>query len=75
MIEKLDVTSNKVPRSNLPKQKARKQNDDVSSTTRSKTWHIDQNVADTTRSKLQAICNSSSKEVFFPLYDAVMLNG
>jgi hypothetical protein len=41
----------------------------------SKFGHTDQNVADRTRSKLQAICNSSSKEMFFPLYDAVMLKG
>jgi hypothetical protein len=74
-IEKLDATSNIVPRSNLPKQKTRKHNDDVASRTRSKFGHTDQNVADRTRSKLQAMCNSSSKEMFFPLYDAVMLEG
>jgi hypothetical protein len=75
MIEKLDTTSNNVPRSNLPKQKTRKHNDDVASRTRSKFGHTYQNVADRTRSKLQAKCNSSSKEIFFPLYDAVMLKG
>jgi hypothetical protein len=47
----------------------------VTSRTRSKFGHTDQNVADRTRSKLQAICNSSSKELFFSLYDAVMLKG
>jgi hypothetical protein len=74
-IEKLDTTSNIVPRSNLPKQKTRKHNDDVASRKRSKFGHTDQNVADRTRSKLQAIYNSSSKEMFFPLYDAAMLKG
>jgi hypothetical protein len=43
--------------------------------TRSMFGQTDQNVADRTRSKLQTICNSSSKEMFFPLYDAVMLKG
>jgi hypothetical protein len=75
MIEKLDATSNIVPRSNLSKQKTRKHNDDVASRTRSKFGHTDQNVADRARSKLQAKCNSSSKGMFFPLYDAVMLKG
>jgi hypothetical protein len=46
MIEKLDRTSNNVPRSNLPKQKTRIHNDDVASRTRSKFGHTDQNVAD-----------------------------
>ena len=46
MIEKLDATSNNVPRRNLPKQKTRKQNEDVASRTRSKFGHTDQNVAD-----------------------------
>jgi hypothetical protein len=50
-------------------------NDDVASRTRSKIGHTDQNLGDRTRSKLQAICNSSSKEVFFPLCDAVRLKG
>jgi hypothetical protein len=66
---------NNVPRSNVPKQKTRQHNDDVASKTGSKFGHTDQNVTDRTRSKLQAICNSSSKEMFFPLYDAVMLKG
>jgi hypothetical protein len=74
-IEKLDATSNNVSRGNLSKQKSRKQNDDVASRPRSKFGHTDQNVADRTRSKPQAICNSDSKEMFFPLYDAVMLKG
>jgi hypothetical protein len=47
----------------------------VASRARSKIGHTDQNLGDRTRSKLQAICISSSKEVFFPLYDAVMLKG
>jgi hypothetical protein len=47
----------------------------VASRTRSKTSHLDQHVGNRTRSKLQAICNSSSKEIFSPLYDAVMLKG
>ena len=42
---------------------------------RSKTGHNDQNVGDRTRSELQAIWNSSSKEVFFPLYGAIILKG
>jgi hypothetical protein len=75
MIEKLDTTSYNAPRRNLPKQKTRKQNEDVASRTRSKFGRTDQNVADKTKSKLQAICNSSSKELFFPLYNAVMLKG
>jgi hypothetical protein len=62
MIEKLDVTSNNVPRSNLPKQKTWKHNDDVASRTRSKAGHTDQNIGGRTRSKLQAICNSSIKK-------------
>jgi hypothetical protein len=75
MIEKLDATSNYVPRRNLPKQKARKQNEDVAGRTRSKFGRTDQNVADRNRSKLQAIRNSSGKEMFFPLYNAAMLKG
>jgi hypothetical protein len=63
--------------SNLPgsshlKQKARKQNQDVAHRTRSNTSHLEENVGKRTRSKLQAICNSSGQEVFFPLYDVVM---
>jgi hypothetical protein len=75
MIEKLDATSNIVPRSNLPKPKTRKHNDDVASRTWSKFGHTHQNLANRTRSKLKPLCNSSSKEMFFPLYDAVMLKG
>jgi hypothetical protein len=74
-LKKLDATSNIVSRINLPKQKTRKHNDDVASRTRSKFGHTDINVADRTRSKIQTICNSSSKEIFFPLYDAVILEG
>jgi hypothetical protein len=44
----------------------------VAHRTRSKTGHLEQNVGNRTRSKLQAICNSSVQEVFFPLYDVVM---
>jgi hypothetical protein len=36
-----------------------------------KTGHLEQNVGNRTRSKLQAICNSSVQEVFFPLYDVI----
>jgi hypothetical protein len=62
--------------SNLPgnshsKEKVRKQNNDVTHRTRSKTGHLGQNVGNRTRSKLQAICNSSVQEVFFTLYDVV----
>jgi hypothetical protein len=32
----------------------------------------DQNVGDRSRSKLQGIFNSTSKEVLFPLYDAII---
>jgi hypothetical protein len=45
----------------------------VAHRTRSKTGHLEQNVGDRTRSKLQAICNSSVQEVFFPLYDVITL--
>jgi hypothetical protein len=66
MINKLDVTLSNLPGSSHFKQKARKQNNDVAHRTR------EQNVGNRTRSKLQAIYNSSVQEVFFPLYDVVM---
>jgi hypothetical protein len=75
MIQYLNVTSSSFPRTNLPKQKTRKQDDDVASRTRSKFEHTDQNVGNRTGSKLQAICNSCSGEVLFPLYNAIMLKG
>jgi uncharacterized protein YoaH (UPF0181 family) len=62
MIEKLDATSNIVPRSNLPQQKTVEHIDDVASKTWSKFGHADQNVAERTRSKLKAIWNSSSRK-------------
>jgi hypothetical protein len=43
----------------------------VTHKTRLKTGHSQQNVGNRTRSKLQAICNFSVQEVFFPLYDVV----
>jgi hypothetical protein len=44
----------------------------VASRTRSKAGHLEQNVGNRTKTILRAICNSSSQEVFFPLYDIVM---
>jgi hypothetical protein len=55
MIEKLDVTSNNIARSSFPKQKTRKQNDDVASRAGSKTGYIERNIGDRTRSKLYTI--------------------
>jgi hypothetical protein len=52
---------------NHHKRKIRGPNDDVSNRTRYKLDHIDQNIGDRTRSKLQAICNSTNKDFFFPL--------
>jgi hypothetical protein len=72
MINKLDVMPCNLPGNSHSIQKTRKHNDDVASRTRSKTGHLEQNVGNRTRSKLQAICNSSSQEVFFPLYNIVM---
>ena len=72
MINKLDVMPSNLPGNSHSKQKTRKQNNDVAHRTRSKTGHSEQNVGDKTRSKLQAICNSSVQEVFFPLYDVVL---
>jgi hypothetical protein len=63
--------SSNLPGNSHSKQKVRKQNNDVTHRTRSKTGHLEQNVGNTTRSKLQAICNSSVQQVFFPLYDIV----
>ena len=72
MIKQLDVMPSNLPGNSHSKQKVRKQNNDVAHRTRSKTGHSEQNVGDRTRSKLQAICNSSVQEVFFPLYDVVL---
>ena len=72
MINKLDVMPSNLPGNSHAKQKTRKQNNDVAHRTRSKIGHLEQNVGNRTRSKLQAICNSSVQEVFFPLYDVVM---
>jgi hypothetical protein len=71
MINKLDVMPSNLPGNSHSKQKAKKQNNDVAHRTRSKTGHLEQNVGSRTRSKLQAICNSSVQEVFFPLHDVV----
>jgi hypothetical protein len=72
MINKLDVMPSNLPGNSHPKQKTRKQNNDVAHRTRSKIGLLEQNVGNRTRSKLQAFCNSSIQEVFFPLYDFVM---
>jgi hypothetical protein len=71
MINKSDMMSSSLPGNSHSKQKAKKQNNEVAHRTRSKTGHLEQNVGNRTRSKLQAICNSSVQEVFFPLYDVV----
>jgi hypothetical protein len=60
-----------LPGNSHPKQKVRKQNNDVAHRIRSKTGPLEQNVRNRTRSKLRTICNSSVQEVFFPLYDVV----
>jgi hypothetical protein len=72
MINMLDVMPSNLPGNSHSKQKARKQNNDVAYRIRSKTGHSEQNVGNRTRSKLQAIYNSSVQEVFFPLYDVVI---
>jgi hypothetical protein len=72
MSKKLDVLPSNPPGNSHSKQKKRKQNNEVAHRTRSKTGHLEQNVGNRTRSKLQAICNSSVQEVFFPLYDVDM---
>jgi hypothetical protein len=72
MINKLDVMPSNLPGNSHSKQRARKQNNEMAHRTRSKTGHLEENVGNRTRSKLQAICNSSAQEVFFPLYDVIM---
>jgi hypothetical protein len=62
-------------RNNHHTQRIRGPNDDSSYTTRSKEGHIDQNVGNRTRFKLQAKCNSTNPGVFFPLYDAITFKG
>jgi hypothetical protein len=69
----LDVIPSNLPGNSHSKQKARNQNNEVAHRTRSKSGHLEQNVGNRTRSNLQAICNSSVQEFFFPLYDVVML--
>jgi hypothetical protein len=69
------VKPSNVPRNVHLKQKTRKHNFDVACRTRSKTEHLEQAVVDRTRSKLQAICNFSGQEVFFPLHDIFMIKG
>ena len=71
----MDVKPSFINRNNHPKQKIKGPKDDVSYRTRSKVGHIDQNVGDRTRSKLQTICNSTNKGVFFPLYDVITFKG
>ena len=71
----MDVKASPFTRYKHPKQKIRGPKADVSNRTRSKVGHIDQNVGDRTRSKLQAICNSTNKGVFFPLYDVITNKG
>jgi hypothetical protein len=71
MINKSDMMPSSLPGNSHSKQKAKKQNNEVAHRTRSKTGHLEQNVGNRTRSKLQAICNSSVQEVFFPLYDVI----
>jgi hypothetical protein len=58
----LTIFPSSMTRSNHHKQKIRGPNDDVSKRTMSKEGHIDQNVGDRTRSKLQATCTSTKKE-------------
>ena len=58
IINRLDLKPSPITRNNYPKQRVRGPNDDVSNRTRSKLGHIDQNVGDSIRSKLKAICNS-----------------
>jgi hypothetical protein len=70
IINELDV----IPNTNHSKQKTKKHNDDVDSITRSKIGHL-VNFGDISRSKLQAICNSSGQDVFFPFYHVFMLKG
>jgi hypothetical protein len=55
IINKVDVMPSNDPRNSHSKQKTRKHNDDKARRARSKTGHLDQNVGDSTKSKLQAI--------------------
>jgi hypothetical protein len=73
MIKKLDVMPSNLPGITHSKQKTRKQNNDMAHRTRSKTGHLEQTVGNRTRFKLQACCITSVQEVFFPLYDVVLI--
>jgi hypothetical protein len=74
-INRLGVKPSPITRNNRPIQKIRGPNDDISNRTRSKVGHIDQNVGDRIRPKLQTICNSTNKGVFFPLDDTLIFKG
>jgi hypothetical protein len=74
-INRLVVKPSPITRNNHHKQKISGHNDDVSHRTNCKVGHIDQNVGDRTRHKLQDICNSTNKGVFFPFYDSIIVNG
>jgi hypothetical protein len=69
-ISKLDSKPSTNTGNNHHKQKIREFYD-VSNRTRSKVGHVDQRVGNKTRSKLQAIFNSTNKGAFFPLLDAI----
>jgi hypothetical protein len=64
MINKLDVMPYNLPGNSHSRQKTRKHNNDMAHRTRSKTGHLEQNVGDRTRSKLQASVTQVVKKSF-----------
>jgi hypothetical protein len=73
-IDELDNIPRVISKNRHPKHKARENiNNHISTRTRSKIIHPDQNVGVTIRSKMQGTCILSAHGLLFPLHDIIPL--